>query len=81
MTYEEIVGKINSQLYVAIALQVMATCTKRFDPLNQTRIYHLHNTAKLFTNHALKLLAANRLAAARWLDARLPEPKWTSTIQ
>jgi hypothetical protein len=81
MTDGEIVSKINMQLYVAIALQIMASCTERLDPLNTIRIEHLHKTAGLFTAHALRLLATHRGAAARWMDARLPEPIWAARLQ
>ena len=87
MSDEEIVAKINSQLYVAMALRMMAQCYERFygvgnfQPYAQGRVEHLNKMAGLFTAHALRLLATHRLAAARWLDARLPEPQWVARLQ
>lgn len=87
MTDGEIVAKINGQLHVAMALRIMAQCyerfygVERFSPYAQRRVEHLNKTAGLFTAHALRLLAAHRIAAARWLDARLPEPQWVARLQ
>jgi hypothetical protein len=81
MTDEEIVLKINVQLYVAVALQIMASCTERLDPFNMSRVEYLHKTARLFTSHALRLLATNRLAVARWMDTRSPEAQWVARLQ
>lgn len=81
MSDDEVVQKINSQLSVVIALQIMASCVKRLEPDNQRRVSHLQAMARLFTVHVLKLLVTHRMVVARWVDARLPEPRWVKEFE
>ena len=87
MSDDEIVIKITEQTNVAIALRIMAQCFGRFSvhddfqPYAQCRVEHLNKMSGLFAAHALRLLVTHRLAVARWMDARLPEPKWVAIVQ
>jgi hypothetical protein len=76
MSNDEIVKGINEQVYVAMALRMMALCFERFYGVEnftlyaQQRVAHLNKMAGLFTAHALRLIAAHKTAVEQWMEQR-----------